>query len=36
MRERVHILRGEFEISGDEGKGTKVLVKIPLRKNTVF
>jgi signal transduction histidine kinase len=36
MRERVHILRGEFTISGEEGKGTKVLVKIPLRKNTVF
>ncbi len=32
MRERVHILRGEFEISGEAGKGTKVQVKIPLRK----
>jgi PAS domain S-box-containing protein len=35
MRERVNILRGEFEVSGDPGKGTKVHVKIPLRKKEI-
>ncbi len=35
MRERVHILRGEFEVSGDPGKGTRVTVKIPLQKKEI-
>jgi signal transduction histidine kinase len=35
MRERVHILRGEFEISGEASKGTKVQVKIPLQKKEI-
>jgi PAS domain S-box-containing protein len=35
MRERVNILRGEFEIFGDPGKGTKVHIKIPLRKKEI-
>ncbi|MBT8390645.1 MAG: PAS domain-containing sensor histidine kinase, partial [Ignavibacteriaceae bacterium] len=35
MRERVHILRGEFDISSKMGKGTTVQIKIPLRKNIV-
>jgi len=35
MRERVHILRGEFEISGEASRGTKVHVKIPLRNKEI-
>ena len=35
MRERVHILRGEFEISGEASGGTKVQVKIPLRNKEI-
>ena len=35
MRERVNILRGEFAVFGDPGKGTKVHVKIPLRKKEI-
>lgn len=29
MRERVELLEGEFEIISEQGKGTKILVKIP-------
>jgi signal transduction histidine kinase len=35
MRERVNILRGKFAVFGDPGKGTKVHVKIPLRKKEI-
>jgi signal transduction histidine kinase len=30
MRERVHLLAGVLEIQGEAGRGTRVLVKIPL------
>ena len=29
MRERCHQLKGSFHISGDPGKGTKVIIRIP-------
>ena len=30
MRERAHLIGGEFEITGLEGKGTLVTVRVPL------
>jgi signal transduction histidine kinase len=32
MMERVHAVEGEIEISGSPGKGTRVLVRVPLDK----
>jgi signal transduction histidine kinase len=29
MRERAHLLGGEFRISGSPGRGTRVMVSIP-------
>ena len=33
MRERVHLIDGEIEITGFEGKGTEILVRVPLPKD---
>jgi signal transduction histidine kinase len=31
MRERIQLIDGKIEISGVKGKGTKVVVSVPLR-----
>jgi PAS domain S-box-containing protein len=33
MRERVHLIDGEIEITGIEGQGTEILVRVPLPRN---
>jgi PAS domain S-box-containing protein len=33
MRERVHLINGEIEITGIEGQGTEILVRVPLPKD---
>ncbi|MGE5329973.1 MAG: histidine kinase [Deltaproteobacteria bacterium] len=30
MRERVELLQGQFELNSEKGKGTKILVKVPI------
>jgi PAS domain S-box-containing protein len=30
MRERAHLIRGEFDVSGSEGQGTTVTLRLPL------
>lgn len=33
MRERVRLLAGTLEIAGDAGKGTEVVVRVPVEPN---